>query len=62
MAASLLALKHGVIPPTLNYETPDPACALNVVAGKPLATKNRTFLKINVTRMGQASAVVATGG
>lgn len=62
MAASLLALKHGVIPATLNYETPDPACALNVVAGKPLATKNRTFLKINVTRMGQASAVVATGG
>ena len=26
-----LALEHGWIPPTLNYETPDPACALDVV-------------------------------
>jgi 3-oxoacyl-[acyl-carrier-protein] synthase II len=61
MAASLLALQHGVIPPTLNYETPDPEIRLNVVSGKPLETKNRTFLKVNVTRMGQASAVVAAG-
>lgn len=61
MAGSLVGLKHGVIPPTLNYEVPDPACALNVVAGRPLETRNRTFLKINVTRMGQASAVVAVG-
>lgn len=62
MAASLVALKQGVIPPTLNYETPDPECQLNVVAGKSMEARNRTFLKINVTRMGQASAVVATGG
>jgi 3-oxoacyl-[acyl-carrier-protein] synthase II len=61
MAASLLALQHGVIPPTLNYETPDPQIRLNIVAGKPLETQNRTFLKVNVTRMGQASAVVAAG-
>jgi len=58
LAASLLGLRHGVILPTLNYETPDPECPLNVVAGKPRETTNRTFLKVNVTRMGQASAVV----
>lgn len=27
----LLALKHGIVPPTANYETPDPECDLNYV-------------------------------
>jgi 3-oxoacyl-(acyl-carrier-protein) synthase len=26
-----LALKDGVVPPTINYETPDPACDLDYV-------------------------------
>jgi 3-oxoacyl-[acyl-carrier-protein] synthase II len=30
-AATILALKHGVIPPTINYEHPDPACDLDYV-------------------------------
>lgn len=30
LAVSLLGLQHGVIPPTLNYETPDPNCPVNV--------------------------------
>ena len=29
--ASILSLKHGCIPPTANYTTPDPACDLDVV-------------------------------
>jgi 3-oxoacyl-[acyl-carrier-protein] synthase II len=61
LAASLVGLAHGVIPPTLNYATPDSECDLNVVSGAPLSTSNRTFLKINVTRVGQASAVVVAG-
>jgi 3-oxoacyl-[acyl-carrier-protein] synthase II len=28
-AISALALHHQVIPPTINYETPDPECDLN---------------------------------
>lgn len=28
---SLLALKHGMLPPTVNYETPDPECDLDYV-------------------------------
>jgi len=28
---SVLALKHGVIPPTINYEMPDPQCDLDYV-------------------------------
>lgn len=29
--ATLLALKHGLVPPTANFSTPDPACDLDVV-------------------------------
>jgi beta-ketoacyl ACP synthase len=32
---TILALRDGVIPPTLNYETPDPEINLDVVAGEP---------------------------
>jgi beta-ketoacyl ACP synthase len=32
---TVLALRDGVIPPTLNYETPDPEIDLDVVAGEP---------------------------
>jgi len=30
--ACLLALKHGLVPPTANFTSPDPACDLNIVA------------------------------
>lgn len=30
-AATILALEHGLIPPTINYEYPDPACDLDYV-------------------------------
>ncbi|MCA9062733.1 MAG: beta-ketoacyl-[acyl-carrier-protein] synthase family protein [Planctomycetaceae bacterium] len=58
IAASLLALQEGLVPKTLNFQTPDAANPLNVVHGEHLAVDNRTFLKTSVTRMGQASAVV----
>ncbi|MDD7815011.1 3-oxoacyl-ACP synthase KasA [Mycolicibacter sinensis] len=32
---TVLSLRDGVIPPTLNYETPDPEIGLDVVAGAP---------------------------
>ena len=28
---SVLTIKHGIIPPTINYETPDPECDLDYV-------------------------------
>lgn len=58
LAGSLLGLKNGVVPATLNYESPDPDCRLNIVHGQPLAVTNKSVLNINVTRMGQASAVI----
>jgi 3-oxoacyl-[acyl-carrier-protein] synthase II len=33
--ASILAIKNGVIPPTINFSNPDPACDLNYTFNKP---------------------------
>lgn len=60
LVCSIVGLQNGVIPKTLNYERPDPDCPINVVHGDHLPTDNKTFLNINVTRMGQASAAVIT--
>jgi 3-oxoacyl-[acyl-carrier-protein] synthase II len=57
LAVSLLALERGVIPPTLNYETPDPQCPVNVVAELQLSD-SPTFVKLNHNATGQAVAAV----
>jgi 3-oxoacyl-[acyl-carrier-protein] synthase II len=31
----VLALHHGVLPPTINYEHPDPECDLDYVPNRP---------------------------
>jgi 3-oxoacyl-[acyl-carrier-protein] synthase II len=58
LAASVVGLSHGVIPQTLNYETPDPSCPLNIVAGESQSTENRIVMSVNVTRVGQAAAAI----
>lgn len=44
MIACALAIKHGIIPPTINYETPDPECDLDYVPNKPRAHKINVVL------------------
>ncbi|WP_237228437.1 beta-ketoacyl-[acyl-carrier-protein] synthase family protein [Rubinisphaera sp. JC750] len=58
MIASLLGMQNGILYPTLNCESPDPECNLNVVTGEPAAISNKLFINLNVTRNGQASALV----
>ena len=41
---SILAIKHGIIPPTINYETPDPECDLDYVPNVPREAKVRTVM------------------
>ncbi len=41
---TVLTIKKGVIPPTINYETPDPDCDLDYVPNKARQAKVRTAL------------------
>lgn len=58
LAGSIAGLKHGVVPPTLNFRVPDPDCRLDIVKDKPRPISNRVFLNANVTTMGQASVLI----
>ncbi len=58
LLSSLIALNRGAIPPVLNCDEPDPACHLDLVRGAPRATDNLTFVNTNLTRHGQAAALV----
>lgn len=61
LVASLAGLARGLVPATLNYETPDPECPVNVVHGAPLAGRPGTAVKANLSSTGQAVAVVVRG-
>ncbi|HZU36451.1 MAG TPA: beta-ketoacyl-ACP synthase II [Gemmataceae bacterium] len=41
LIATVLTLKHGVIHPTINYQTPDPACDLDYVPNRARETRVR---------------------
>ncbi len=58
MVASILALHHEMIPPTLNYEHPDSECPVCVVSGECVPSRRPTALLLNHTPQGQAAAVV----
>jgi 3-oxoacyl-[acyl-carrier-protein] synthase II len=59
LALSLVAMGQGAIPPTLNYETPDPECPVNVVT-KLQRTEKPALMKLNHNSTGQAAALVIT--
>ena len=54
-------LFRSVVFPTINYRTPDPACRLNIIHGTPAPISNKLFLKLSVTDIGQATALIAAG-
>jgi 3-oxoacyl-[acyl-carrier-protein] synthase II len=62
LLCSVLALEHGELFGTLNYEQPDPECPVRVVTQEQLLTEGvsagESVLSINVTPQAQASAVV----
>ena len=58
MAISLLAFQEGILPVSLNYENPDPACPVNVVHHEPRKIAGRGAVLLNQGRDGQAAAVV----
>lgn len=60
MAASILGLQRGLVPPTLNYEQPDAQCPVNVVHGQPLPGTQPTALILNHCRAGRSVAMVVS--
>jgi 3-oxoacyl-[acyl-carrier-protein] synthase II len=56
---SLLAIRDGIAPPTINYETPDPNCDLDYVPNKARDTNIRTILTNSFGFGGQNIALIA---
>lgn len=57
LALALLGLEHNVIPPTLNYDEPDPHCPVNIVTTQQPIVGD-TIVALNHTPTGQAAALV----
>jgi len=57
MAADLLIMEHGMIPPTINYEYPDPLCGLRVVR-EGLKAPVRTILHTGISLDGTYMAIL----
>ncbi|MFQ5882698.1 MAG: beta-ketoacyl-ACP synthase II [Candidatus Methylomirabilales bacterium] len=57
-AATVLSLKHGILPPTINYEYPDPDCDLDYVPNKAREVTVRMALN-NSFGFGGTNATIA---
>jgi nodulation protein E len=58
IGSSLLALRDGFLPPTINLDQPDPACDLDYVPNEPREAQAESFLS-NSFGFGGMNAVVA---
>lgn len=56
--ASVLALEHQCIPPTINYVTPDPECDLNVTPNESRSASLRVVLSNSFGLGGQNAAAI----
>lgn len=59
LAAALLAIKNKIVPPTINYKTPDPDCDLDYVPNQKRSKEIRTALISNMGFGGRYSILVA---
>lgn len=57
---SVLAVRHNVVPPTINYETPDPDCDLDYVANESRDIEVRTAISNSFGFGGQNSVLVVS--
>lgn len=57
LIGGLLALKHQKIPPTVNFETPDPQCPVSIVR-QTAPLKQPTVIKTSFSATGQIATVV----
>lgn len=60
-ALAALAIQKRQAPPTLNYETPDPQCPVNVIHSRPMPLECPNVLVLAHSIHGQAAALVLSG-
>ncbi|MCS7020990.1 MAG: beta-ketoacyl-[acyl-carrier-protein] synthase family protein [Gemmataceae bacterium] len=58
LACSVLALRQGLLPPTLNHLQPDPECPIHVHVGEPRPIRRPYVVKTTYTDLGQCAAIV----
>ncbi len=58
--ACIKALQTGLLPPTLNYETPDPDCDLNIIANTARQADIRAAMSNSLGFGGQNSSIILT--
>ncbi|MGD9645899.1 MAG: beta-ketoacyl-ACP synthase II [Pirellulales bacterium] len=59
MILIVLAMLHGVVPPTINYDTPDPECDLDYTPNRPRERKLRAAMSNSFGFGGHNASVIA---
>ena len=60
--STVLSAESGKLPPTLNFESPDPECPVNVSRESRTVDRNTKAIKIAISAMGQIATVVIDSG
>ncbi len=58
VSAAVGTLAEGVIPPTINYQHPDPECDLNIIANKAVQSDVKNILVVNASPSGANMCVI----
>jgi 3-oxoacyl-[acyl-carrier-protein] synthase II len=58
LITSLLAMREGIIPPTINYEHPDPDCDLDYVPNQARKARLDTVLSNSIGWFGESASLI----
>jgi 3-oxoacyl-[acyl-carrier-protein] synthase II len=61
LVISVLTINHNMIPPTVNYEVPDPDCDLDYVPNEARACEVKTVLSNSFAFGGQNASLLVAG-